>query len=128
MTKLLFCGILSIDLGTERWLSWSKARDWKSRNGGEPFWGSNPHLSANKKVHPIGCTFLLADLNNGDENGVGVNDCRWQSELPLTEGAELSQGRKRQRATESESLSLRQRITVILIQRNDGYFIPKISF
>ena len=26
-----------------------------------------------------------------------------------------------------ESLLLRQRITVILIQRNDGYFIPKIS-
>ena len=26
-----------------------------------------------------------------------------------------------------ESLTLRQRITVILIQRNDGYFIPKIS-
>ena len=26
-----------------------------------------------------------------------------------------------------ESHSLRQRITVILIQRNDGYFIPKIS-
>ena len=26
-----------------------------------------------------------------------------------------------------ESLTLRQRITVILIQRNDGYFIPKID-
>ena len=26
-----------------------------------------------------------------------------------------------------ESLTLRQRITVILIQRNDGYFIPEIS-
>ena len=26
-----------------------------------------------------------------------------------------------------ESLTLRQRITVILIQQDDGYFIPKIS-
>ena len=28
---------------------------------------------------------------------------------------------------EFESHTLRQRITVILIQRNDGYFIPEIS-
>ena len=27
----------------------------------------------------------------------------------------------------NESRPLRQRITVILIQRNDGYFMPKIS-
>jgi len=27
----------------------------------------------------------------------------------------------------SESLHLRQRITVILIQKNDGYFMPKIE-
>ena len=30
----------------ERWLSWSKAHDWKSCNVSKAFWGSNPHLSA----------------------------------------------------------------------------------
>ena len=29
----------------ERWLSWSKAHDWKSCNGLYPFEGSNPSLS-----------------------------------------------------------------------------------
>ena len=33
----------------ERWLSWSKAHDWKSCNGDEPFAGSNPALSARKQ-------------------------------------------------------------------------------
>ena len=71
-------------------------------------------------MHPIGCTFFLADLNNGDENGAGVNDCLWQSEPPLIEGAELSQGRKRQCATESESPSLRQ--------RKENFCLPKVLF
>ena len=34
----------------ERWLSWSKAHDWKSCNGLNPFRGSNPLLSAKKKT------------------------------------------------------------------------------
>ena len=34
----------------ERWLSWSKAHDWKSCNGLNPFRGSNPLLSARKET------------------------------------------------------------------------------
>ncbi len=34
----------------ERWLSWSKAHDWKSCKPYKGFEGSNPSLSANKEV------------------------------------------------------------------------------
>ena len=33
----------------ERWLSWSKAHDWKSCNVLKAFKGSNPFLSAKKE-------------------------------------------------------------------------------
>ena len=33
----------------ERWLSWSKAHDWKSCSGLNPDRGSNPLLSAKRK-------------------------------------------------------------------------------
>ena len=42
----------------ERWLSWSKARDWKSRKGDEPFSSSNLDLSA-KKSDAKASDFLL---------------------------------------------------------------------
>ena len=83
MTKYRFCGILSLDLGTERWLSWSKARDWKSRNGGEPFWGSNPHLSANKKGTLQGAFFVDGRASNrapGRRVRERADRCRWQRE------------------------------------------------
>ena len=34
----------------ERWLSWSKAHDWKSCNVSKAFEGSNPSLSATKNL------------------------------------------------------------------------------
>ena len=37
-------------LHMERWLSWSKAHDWKSCVGHKPTEGSNPSLSAKKAV------------------------------------------------------------------------------
>ena len=42
----------------ERWLSWSKAHDWKSCVDLNSTGGSNPPLSARKR-HPIGCLFCF---------------------------------------------------------------------
>ena len=42
----------------ERWLSWSKAHDWKSCNVSKAFWGSNPHLSA-RNPEPLGPGFFV---------------------------------------------------------------------
>ena len=42
----------------ERWLSWSKAHDWKSCNVSKAFWGSNPHLSA-RNPKPYGFGFFV---------------------------------------------------------------------
>ena len=43
----------------ERWLSWSKAHDWKSCNVLKAFKGSNPFLSAKKEDMTFGHVFLL---------------------------------------------------------------------
>ena len=37
----------------ERWLSWSKAHDWKSCRAHKALKGSNPFLSATEKLHSI---------------------------------------------------------------------------
>ena len=49
----------------ERWLSWSKAHDWKSCIGLNPIGGSNPPLSAKRKsVHEVGgFSFLFPFFN-----------------------------------------------------------------
>ena len=47
-----FVASLTVSNSLERWLSWSKAHDWKSCNGLNPFGGSNPPLSAIKKQPP----------------------------------------------------------------------------
>ena len=43
----------------ERWLSWSKAHDWKSCNVLKAFKGSNPFLSAKKEDMTFGHVFLF---------------------------------------------------------------------
>ena len=43
----------------ERWLSWSKAHDWKSCNGLNPFEGSNPSLSATSERVTLVPIFLF---------------------------------------------------------------------
>ena len=42
----------------ERWLSWSKAHDWKSCVPYKGTEGSNPSLSAKKSLHFCGDSFL----------------------------------------------------------------------
>ncbi len=61
---------------TERWLSWSKAHDWKSCSGLYPDEGSNPSLSATyismiKPLRIILEGFLYVNLNQKDK-GVEV--------------------------------------------------------
>ena len=43
----------------ERWLSWSKAHDWKSCVGHKPTEGSNPSLSAITGQTPCVCPVLF---------------------------------------------------------------------
>ena len=43
----------------ERWLSWSKAHDWKSCKDLNSFEGSNPSLSAKQKEHTIWCALFV---------------------------------------------------------------------
>ena len=67
LTKSLLSGIIVERQGhppkgrtedVERWLSWSKAHDWKSCNVSKAFWGSNPHLSA-RNPKPYGFGFFV---------------------------------------------------------------------
>ena len=51
----------------ERWLSWSKAHDWKSCVPYKGTEGSNPSLSAKKVIPPSGVTFFM-NWNEGDSN------------------------------------------------------------
>ena len=43
----------------ERWLSWSKAHDWKSCVPYKGTEGSNPSLSAKKSLHFCGDSFFV---------------------------------------------------------------------
>ena len=43
----------------ERWLSWSKAHDWKSCRAHKALKGSNPFLSATKSYIQFGCSFFV---------------------------------------------------------------------
>ena len=62
LTKAVLSGIIVWRCGAqpnmERWLSWSKAHDWKSCNVSKAFWGSNPHLSA-RNPEPLGPGFFV---------------------------------------------------------------------
>ena len=51
----------------ERWLSWSKAHDWKSCVPYKGTEGSNPSLSAKKVIPPSGVTFFM-NWKEGDSN------------------------------------------------------------
>ena len=44
----------------ERWLSWSKAHDWKSCKDLNSFEGSNPSLSAKQMKHTDWCAFFVS--------------------------------------------------------------------
>ena len=78
----------------ERWLSWSKAHDWKSCNGLNPFEGSNPSLSATservtlvpifyfiKISHPLHRSFSFAKsharLTCSAQNVLTTTRCRF---------------------------------------------------
>ena len=70
-------------LNMERWLSWSKAHDWKSCNVSKAFWGSNPHLSA-RNPEPLGSGFFVLSshlsfqkkcLTNTQLSGIIVERC-----------------------------------------------------
>ena len=47
------------EYGMERWLSWSKAHDWKSCKDLNSFEGSNPSLSAKQKEHTKRCALFV---------------------------------------------------------------------
>ena len=51
----------------ERWLSWSKAHDWKSCVPYKGTEGSNPSLSAKKVIPHSGVTFFM-NWKEGDSN------------------------------------------------------------
>ncbi len=54
----------------ERWLSWSKAHDWKSCKDLNSFKGSNPFLSAKQNRHPMGVSVFAFTSKKGIR-GVG---------------------------------------------------------
>ena len=77
-------------------------------------------LVFNKNNTPPGVLFLLQEMGfEPSKCNSPVDYCRRR----LDGGDPLSA----LCADADESLTLRQIITVILIQRNDGYFMPKIS-
>ena len=49
----------------ERWLSWSKAHDWKSCKDLNSFEGSNPSLSAKLKDSSIEVSFCFLSFEEG---------------------------------------------------------------
>ena len=55
----------------ERWLSWSKAHDWKSCVDLNSTGGSNPPLSA-RKGHPIGCPFCFVSVGSALSGNRGI--------------------------------------------------------
>lgn len=69
--KKIFCFMLDIlavncynnprsqTTAVERWLSWSKAHDWKSCRAPKALEGSNPSLSAIKSTNNFGCGAFL---------------------------------------------------------------------
>lgn len=85
----------------ERWLSWSKAHDWKSCVDLNSTGGSNPPLSARKR-HPIGCLFCFIRnfLHRGvdsffikvQQNGFGFFATSIQIPATLIEKSEIEGG------------------------------------
>ena len=85
----------------ERWLSWSKAHDWKSCVDLNSTGGSNPPLSARKR-HPIGCLFCFIRncLHRGvdsffikvQQNGFGFFATSIQIPATLIEKSEVEGG------------------------------------
>lgn len=85
----------------ERWLSWSKAHDWKSCVDLNSTGGSNPPLSARKR-HPIGCLFCFIRncLHRGvdsffikvQQNGFGFFATSIQIPATLIEKSEMEGG------------------------------------
>ena len=85
----------------ERWLSWSKAHDWKSCVDLNSTGGSNPTLSARKR-HPIGCLFCFIRncLHRGvdsffikvQQNGFGFFATSIQIPATLIEKSEIEGG------------------------------------
>lgn len=85
----------------ERWLSWSKAHDWKSCVDLNSTGGSNPPLSARKR-HPIGCLFCFIRncLHRGvdsffikvQQNGFGFFATSIQIPAALIEKSEMEGG------------------------------------
>ena len=85
----------------ERWLSWSKAHDWKSCVDLNSTGGSNPPLSARKR-HPIGCLFCFIRncLRRGvdsffiklQQNGFGFFATSIQIPATLIEKSEMEGG------------------------------------
>ena len=66
----------------ERWLSWSKAHDWKSCRAHKALKGSNPFLSATKSYIQFGCSFFVLQFYM-----LSVRPFLWHNKA--TKGAEL---------------------------------------
>ena len=52
----------------ERWLSWSKAHDWKSCNVSKAFWGSNPPDLSPKRPELKSCRVALCETERMKPN------------------------------------------------------------
>ena len=90
----------------ERWLSWSKAHDWKSCLPLKGNVGSNPTLSAKNKEHPNGCScFCIEDggIRRAEKKTIRPDGfpARW-SAVDLSRAARSASGGRR--SGESHSL------------------------